>query len=156
MAKFIYHLQNVLDVKLKLENQARTNFSLAAAKVNEEEERLNALYAEKTAYEDDYRKKSSGKLNVFELKQARDNISYIDGRITAQKKNVEMVKKSLEIARFQLNEAMKERKIHEKLKENAFEEFMHEENEAEKKEIDQLVSFRYNDKGKRVKTDGEE
>ncbi|MGN0513551.1 MAG: flagellar export protein FliJ [Lachnospiraceae bacterium] len=156
MAKFIYRLQNVLDVKLKLENQARTNFSLAAAKVNEEEERLNALYAEKTAYEDDYRKKSSGKLNVFELKQARDNISYIDGRITAQKKNVEMAKKSLEIARFQLNEAMKERKIHEKLKENAFEEFMHEENEAEKKEIDQLVSFRYNDKGKRVKTDGEE
>lgn len=156
MAKFIYHLQNVLDVKLKLENQARTNFSLTAAKVNEEEERLNALYAEKTAYEDDYRKKSSGKLNVFELKQARDNISYIDGRITAQKKNVEMVKKSLEIARFQLNEAMKERKIHEKLKENAFEEFIHEENEAEKKEIDQLVSFRYNDKGKRVKTDGEE
>lgn len=156
MAKFIYRLQNVLDVKLKLENQARTNFSLAAAKVNDEEERLSALYAEKTDYEDDYRKKSSGKLNVFELKQARDNISYIDGRITAQKKNVEMAKKSLEIARFQLNEAMKERKIHEKLKENAFEEFMHEENEAEKKEIDQLVSFRYNDKGKRVKTDGEE
>lgn len=156
MAKFIYRLQNVLDVKLKLENQARTNFSLAAAKVNDEEERLSALYAEKTDYEDDYRKKSSGKLNVFELKQARDNISYIDGRITAQKKNVEMAKKSLEIARFQLNEAMKERKIHEKLKENAFEEFIHEENEAEKKEIDQLVSFRYNDKGKRVKTDGEE
>lgn len=156
MAKFIYRLQNVLDVKLKLENQARTNFSLAAAKVNDEEERLSALYAKKTDYEDDYRKKSSGKLNVFELKQARDNISYIDGRITAQKKNVEMAKKSLEIARFQLNEAMKERKIHEKLKENAFEEFMHEENEAEKKEIDQLVSFRYNDKGKRVKTDGEE
>ena len=93
---------------------------------------------------------------MFELKQARDNISYIDGRITAQKKNVEMARKSLEIARFQLNEAMKERKIHEKLKENAFGEFMHEENEAEKKEIDQLVSFRYNDKGKRVKTDGEE
>ena len=59
MAKFIYRLQNVLDVKLKLENQARTNFSLAAAKVNDEEERLSALYADKTDYEDDYRKNSS-------------------------------------------------------------------------------------------------
>ena len=38
--------------------------------------------------------------------------------------------------------------IHEKLKEKAFEEFMQEENEAEKKEIDELVSFRYNDNGK--------
>jgi flagellar FliJ protein len=43
---------------------------------------------------------------------------------------------------------MKDRKIHEKLKENAFEEFKIELNNEEKKEIDQLVSFTYSDKVK--------
>ena len=40
---------------------------------------------------------------------------------------------------------MKDRKIHEKLKEKAFDEFKLELNDQEKKEIDELVSFNYND-----------
>lgn len=38
-----------------------------------------------------------------------------------------------------------ERKIYEKLREKAFEEFKQELNAQEKKEIDELVSFNYND-----------
>ena len=47
---------------------------------------------------------------------------------------------------FQTN--FKERKIHEKLKENSFEEFVREINAAESKEIDELVSYTY---GERIK-----
>ena len=43
-----------------------------------------------------------------------------------------------------MNEAVKERKIHEKLKENQFEVFLQELNQEEMKEIDQLVSYQYN------------
>ena len=39
MARFRYRMQNILDVKEKLENQARNDFAVAAAKVNEEEEK---------------------------------------------------------------------------------------------------------------------
>lgn len=39
---------------------------------------------------------------------------------------------------------MVDRKTHEKLKENEFEEFKSELNSIEKKEIDELVSFKYN------------
>ncbi len=42
---------------------------------------------------------------------------------------------------------MKERKIYEKLKEKAFEEFKAEVNAQEQKEIDQLVSFRFRSAG---------
>ena len=56
--------------------------------------------------------------------------------------------RNLDKAREKLNEAVADRKVHEKLKEKAFEEFKAELNNEEKKEIDQLVSFTYNDKGK--------
>ena len=42
-----------------------------------------------------------------------------------------------------LGEVMKERKIQEKLREKAYEEFLQELNDQEKKEIDELVSFRF-------------
>lgn len=148
MSKFIYRLQNVLDIKLKLESQAKTNFSMIAARLNEEEAKLSALYVTKSEYEDEYRAKSLGRLNVAELKFAKDNVEYIKGRIEEQIEVINNVRRELEVARFRLNEAMKERKIYEKLKEKAFEEFLQEESAAEKKEIDQLVSFRYNDNGK--------
>lgn len=42
-----------------------------------------------------------------------------------------------------LNDAVKERKTYEKLRENAFEDFMQEMNAQESKEIDELVSYSY-------------
>jgi len=51
--------------------------------------------------------------------------------------------KEVEVAREHLNEAMKERKTFEKLKEKAFEKFVAEENQKEQKEVDELVSYRY-------------
>ncbi|MDD6571005.1 MAG: flagellar export protein FliJ [Thermoflexaceae bacterium] len=148
MAKFIYRLQNVLDVKLKMESQAKTEFSVAAERLDEEEEKMNLLLQKKAELEEEYRKKSSGRLDIMALKHARESVEYEKGRIELQKTAINQAKKQLEIARYHLNEAMKDRKIHEKLKEKAFEEFLMEENEAEKKEIDQLVSFKYNDNGK--------
>ena len=50
----------------------------------------------------------------------------------------------LEVKRVALNELMKERKTHEKLRDKKFEDFQKEEKDNESKEIDQLVSFTYN------------
>ena len=47
------------------------------------------------------------------------------------------------MAQNRLNEVMKERKIHEKLKEKSFDEFLKDLSDQEKKEIDELVSFRF-------------
>lgn len=45
-----------------------------------------------------------------------------------------------------LTAAVKERKVQEKLKEKAFEEFLQELNAQEMKEIDEVVSFNYNNR----------
>ena len=69
-----------------------------------------------------------------------------------QEKNVEAARKTVEQARLRLTDAMQERKIHEKLKENSFDEFKHEVNAAESKEIDELVSYTY---GERIKANNQ-
>ena len=61
-----------------------------------------------------------------------------------QIQHVKMAEKNVDIARGILNKVMVERKTQEVLREKAFEEFVKELNESEKKEVDELVSFTYN------------
>ena len=38
MAKFVYKMQNILNIKMRLETQAKTEFSQASARLDEEED----------------------------------------------------------------------------------------------------------------------
>jgi flagellar FliJ protein len=64
--------------------------------------------------------------------------------IKLQQVEVKKAEQQLEAARIRLNDAMVERKTHENLKEKAFEAFMLEYEAEQRKEIDELVSFKYN------------
>jgi flagellar FliJ protein len=59
---------------------------------------------------------------------------------------VHKAERAMEDARKALNDIMMDRKTHEKLKEKAFEQFMEELKAEESKEIDQLVSYTYNNR----------
>ena len=148
MAKFVYRLQNVLDIKIRLETQAKTEFATAMNLVRTEEEKLAQLVNRRQQYQEDIRKKSLGKVDVVQLKIGGESVTAIEEMMKQQAVKLRIAERNLEKVREQLNEAVKDRKIHEKLKEKAFEEFKMELNNEEKKEIDQLVSFTYNDKGK--------
>ena len=150
MAKFKYKLQNVLDIKYRIEDQARAVFAAAQAKLDEEEHKRDLLIERRKEYEQIGRKLREDVLNPYDMRDNDRAIENIKGQIKEQEKNVEKARKGVEQARLQLTDAMQERKIHEKLKENSFEEFMHEVNAAESKEIDELVSYTY---GERIKAD---
>lgn len=143
MARFRYRMQNILNVKEKLENQARNEFAIAAARVNEEEDKLNALIERRRGYEEEIRRLSESSLDVFAIKEATNNVEVMKYIIADQNKVLESVRKQLEIARSKLTVAIQERKTHEKLKEKEFEIFKAEEAAKESKEIDELVSFRH-------------
>lgn len=136
-------MAGILDIKLKMEDQARTAFAQAMANLNNEEEKLDELVFRKQDYENKGRMLRSKKLDVFELKENERAIENLKGQIEDQKERVKEAEELVEQARKKLNEAIQERKIHEKLKENAFEEFKKEVNAAESKEIDELVSYRF-------------
>lgn len=143
MAKFLYKMQNVLDVKLKMEDQAKTAFSLAMATLNEEEEKLQVLISRREYYEDKGRRMRENVLDINELRENTRAIDNLKEQVAVQERNVQHAKEAVERARTKLQTAMQERKIQDKLKENAFEVFKQEIAATESKEVDELVSYRH-------------
>ena len=143
MSKFIYRMQNILNIKYKLEDQAKTEFMLANQVLREEEEKLQILKDRKKGYEDAVRELLRNQLQVDRIKENQEAIVRMEEFIRAQIIKVEEAARQVEIKAAKLTELMQERKAQEKLKEKAFEAFLQEENTKESKEIDELVSFTY-------------
>jgi flagellar export protein FliJ len=139
-------MENILNIKYKLEEQAKSAYGAAKVILDTEEEKLNRLYDKKEEYEMELRELYASKLDVLKIKQMQEAIEISKYQINIQKIAVNNAKLQLEKAREKLNESMVERKTHEKLKENAFETFKEELKDQEKKEIDELVSFKFKKK----------
>ena len=146
MAKFFYRMQNILDIKYKLEEQAKQEYMAVRVRLNEAVAELDGLKQRKNSYMDMYMQLVSEKLDVLEIEECKNAILVMDEYIYNQEQVVRKIERELEVAAQKMNVAMQERKIHEKLKENQFEEFLQELNQEEMKEIDQLVSYQYNNK----------
>ena len=143
MAKFKYRMQNILDIKYKLEEQAKTEFMLANQKLQEEEEKLELLKQRKFGYEEAVRQLLKNHLQVDRIRENQDAVVRMDEFIFTQMVCVKDAQRQVEIKAAKLREVMQERKAQEKLKERSFENFLQEENAKESKEIDELVSFTY-------------
>ena len=148
MAKFQYRMQSILNIKLKMEEQAKMQFAQAQAKVNEEEAKLLQLKNRKSAYEVELKEVLLKKLDLLKIDELQNAIMRMEEYIVDQQREVEKAYRALEKERQKLTEVMIERKSHEKLKENAFEQFLQELNSAEGKEVDELTSYTYGQKNK--------
>ena len=143
MAKFIYRMQNILDIKLKMEAQAKASFAEANKELLIQEEKLEGLIRRREEYELEGQRLRLEKPNVIKLKDNSRALQVMKDMIKAQEMVVSIARDKVELARRKLQVAMQERKTQEKLKENAFEEFKHELNSEESKEVDELVSYRF-------------
>ena len=137
MAKFIYRMQNILNLKTKLEEQQKMEFAAARKRLDEEEEKLDLLFRRKANYEEEGRRLREDSLNVQDILDNRNALIQMDDYIAFQRIQVSKAEDALEVER---------QKIQEKLRENAFEVFMREENARESKEVDELVSYTYGQK----------
>jgi len=142
--KFRYNMQNILDVKYRLEEVAKGEYSVAQGLLNEELRKLDLLYSQLREYEEELTHLVSGKLDFREITFQENAIEHKKNMIKEQKKNVIAAEKVVEKARKKLNEVMVERKTHELLKEKSLEQYMKDLNKEEAGEVDELVSFRYN------------
>ncbi len=148
MAKFQYRMQSILNIKLKMEEQAKMQFAQAQAKLNEEEAKLQALKDRKGMYEAELKRLLLEKLDLLKIEEMQNAVIRMEEFIVLQQREVDKASRALEREREKLTEVMVERKSHEKLKENAFEQFIQELNSAEGKEIDELTSYTYGQKNK--------
>ena len=143
MAKFIYRMQNILDIKLKMEDQAKASFAEANKELLNEEEKLEGLIRRREEYELEGQRLRLETLDVIKLKDNSRALQVMKDMIKAQEMVVSIARDKVELARRKLQVAMQERKTQEKLKENAFEEFKNELGSEESKEVDELVSYRF-------------
>ncbi len=146
MAKFVYKMQSLLNVKSKLEDQAKNEYSAAQARLREEQDRLRILYERLEGYIEEGRELRSKTLNVIDLRSNTEAQERIKDFIELQKIEVKKAEDVVEEARIKLVEAQKERKTQEKLRERAFDEFLLEIKKEENKEVDELVSYKYSQK----------
>lgn len=149
MARFRYRMQNILNIKQKMETQAKNEYAAANMALEEEKEKMNALIGRRKYYENKVREYlSSDSLKLQSVAEAKRAIRSIEEQMRIQLNNVKRAEKVLEEKRVAMMEVMKERKTQEILKEKAFEAFIQEENRAESKQIDELTSYLYGAKSK--------
>ncbi len=146
MAKFIYKMENILNLQSKLESEAKIQLTMANNILRQEQQKLKLIYKDIDSYEEKIRGYSRAVLDLQELKRCNDAIAIKKMEAEEQKKTIDRAQKNANKAMHKVREAMLKRKTQEALKEKAFEEFKKEVNEEEKKEIDQVVSYQYNGK----------
>jgi len=143
MAKFVFKMESILSIKYKLEDQAKAEYGMEVAKLREEERKLEVLIAKKEAYQDALTAAVQDALVIREIKTLENSVENAKYNINVQKFVIKQQQQRVDQAREKLDNAMKERKTYEKLKEKAFEQFKLELEAQERKEIDELVSFRF-------------
>ena len=131
MARFVFRLQSVLNLKTRLEELQRNSFAAARRRVDEEEEKLNMLYGRLSFYEEEGRSMLTDALHVREIIENEHAISIVKEFIENQKIEVKKAEELLEVERLKLVEAIKDRKTYERLREKAYDEYVEDEKRAE-------------------------
>ncbi|MCI9298088.1 MAG: flagellar export protein FliJ [Lachnospiraceae bacterium] len=146
MAKFVYRMQSILNIKEKMEEQAKLAFAAARQQLTTEEERLQRLAQRRIQYLAEGAVMRQQVLDPLKLQENEAALTYIKEAIIDQRIRVRKAEEALERARIILQEYMIERKTHEQLREAAFEAFQEELIREESKEVDELVSYTYGQK----------
>lgn len=143
MKKFEFTLQGVLEIKQNLEGQAKVDFGVAQAKLNEELAKRDALTERQNIYRAQLKQFMTGTLNLTEISRCSDAIDVLEEEILSQTIVIKRAEKRVELARSRLNTLIMERKSIEKLREKKFAEYIAQYNEEERKQVDELVSYRH-------------
>ena len=146
MARFRFSMESVLNIKKKLEEQAKNEYGQANARLFREQEKLNTFLMRREEAKQKLKLILCETLSMTEIRKMEDAVEVLSFYVVQQQLEVKRCEKEVEIAREKLTEAMKERKIFDKLKEKAYEEFLKEENWKEQKEVDEIMSFKHGSK----------
>ena len=96
MARFRYRMQSILDIKEKLESQARQELAAAQMALNEELKRLEALEERKAGYEAEAAGLLSGTLKILDIEENKEAILKMEEYILLQQDRIRIAEKQVE------------------------------------------------------------
>lgn len=144
MKKYSFRLQPVLDIREKTLEDKRLEMAQVIQLLNEQQEGLERLIAKQTSYKDELESLSlEDDLNVFALANFKNYMVNLQEQITQQEHNIENTKKALRVKQEAVNEALKDVKVLEKLKEKQSQKFYKNIEMKEANEIDDISTERY-------------
>lgn len=144
MKKYSFRLQPVLDIREKTLEDKRLEMAQVIQLLNEQQEGLERLIAKQASYKDELESLSlEDDLNVFALANFKNYMVNLQEQITQQEHNIENTKKALRVKQEAVNEALKNVKVLEKLKEKQSQKFYKDIEMKEANEIDDISTARY-------------
>ena len=147
MGRFRYRMQNILNIKEKLESQAKNEFAAANMELLEEQDRLAKMLEHNRELEEESKRlRLKDSLSIRDIKDNRLSVELQKEKMKQQALRIHAAEKKVEQKRKAMVDLMQERKTHELLKEKAFEQFLMDEKAEESKQIDQLTSYTYGQK----------
>ncbi|MBQ6587962.1 MAG: flagellar FliJ family protein [Butyrivibrio sp.] len=144
MARFIYRMQSVLNIKQKTEGQIKMEFAAAQAELNKQMDIFDEYVRRKEAYLVEAEElRNAESLKLQDILDNQYATAQMDVMIASQAKVVAQHEEIVEKVRIRLTKAIQERKMQETLRERAYAEWIEEEKQEEAKENDQRTSFTY-------------
>jgi len=143
MAKFIFRFATNLRVKERIEEQKKIEYGKALAALELQRQEKARMVNEREETIVSFRESVNNAITPADVQTHNNYLGLLKMLIIKQDEIIKKCEETAEIKRLELVEAMKERKIMEKLKEKDREIFIREEQLKEQKIQDTIVSYRY-------------
>ena len=143
MPRLNFRLQGYLDLKAKMEDQRKLEYGQALANLKRERDKLDMYETRREETLSEFREGVKKAIDPKQTAIYNNYLTWLVESIELQEGLVRRAEAETERRRIALTEAMKERKIMEKLKEKDHETFIKEEQLKEQKIQDETVSYRY-------------
>ncbi|MER2110887.1 MAG: flagellar export protein FliJ [Carnobacterium sp.] len=132
-------MEKVLDWRSDTEEEKKKNLGQVQQHKDQQETILQRLIGENIKIKND--SLSTNRIDVLRRQHLYKNM--IDEKIIHQKNLITKAEKEVEVARFELMEAHKDRKVMEKLKEKEYIFLMEKEKHEEQKQLDEMATLSF-------------
>ena len=146
MAKFVFKLQSLLNIKTQMEDSLKNELGKAIQRVEHEKSVLNQIEHEREDWIGKIGMQSSKGITVEKLRDYSAYISLLKGKSEKQKENVNTAALNADKIREELVTMVQERKMLEKLKGKKYQDYLNEQLKEDQKLNDDLISYKYNDR----------
>lgn len=140
---FIFKLQSVLDYRRNIEEKILNEFSEKKRELDAEQQKLKQLIKERIDIIDELRKMQNKSLHADDIGNRVSYIEQLRKNELVQRKAISQVEAQLEAKRSELLDAVKKRKVMEKLKERHTEEYESNVRAYEQRDSDEMSVLKY-------------
>ncbi|MER2002491.1 MAG: flagellar export protein FliJ [Carnobacterium inhibens] len=139
IANYKFSMEKVLDWRSDTEEEKKKNLGQVQQHKDQQENILQRLIGENIKIKND--SLSTNRIDVLRRQHLYKNM--IDEKIIHQKNLITKAEKEVEVARVELMEAHKDRKVMEKLKEKEYIFLMEQEKHEEQKQLDEMATLSF-------------